>query len=206
MGRRDLVADLKGVPTSLATSYLHRVHKDPSSITLCGFCDASTQAHAAIVNIALRSDSGVAIWFLVSKTTVAPLQLQSIPNLELLSALLLSKLVTSVMGSFKSTLPVTEVGCYTDSQVALYSIKGVWKPFLENGVREIRRDVNPKLWSHWPRKSNPTDLPSRGLTSLGLSVSQLWRHGPVCWNCDLYTQWTRNSLCGKNVTWSWKQG
>ena len=53
-----------------------------------------------------------------------------------------------------------------------------WKPFVNNRVSEIRRRVHPDCWSHCPGALNPADLPSRGLTSLELSVSQLWRRGP----------------------------
>ena len=66
---------------------------------------------------------------------------------------------------------------YTDSQVALYWIRGT-KSFVNNRVSEIRCRVRPNNWSHCPGASNPADLPSRGLASLELSVSQLWRQGP----------------------------
>ena len=99
---KELVADLsEGGPISVPRSYLHSVDEDTSSLTLCGFCDASTQAYDAVVYLVLRTNSGV-VRFVVSKTRVAPLQSQTIPRLELLSALLLSKLVTSVVDS---TLP-----------------------------------------------------------------------------------------------------
>ena len=109
--------------------------------------------------------------FLVSKTS----------RLELLSAFLLSKLVTSVMEGLSFTLPQILLRCYTDSQVVLFWIRGTnkeWKPFVNNRVSEIRRRVHPDLWSHCPGSSNPADLPTRGLTSFELSVSQLWRRGP----------------------------
>ena len=134
-----------------------------------------------MVYLVLRTNSGVTVQFVVSKTRVAPLQLQTIPRLELLSALLLSKLIVSVVNSLKSTLPPVEIRCYTDSQVALYWICGThkeWKPFVENRVSEIRRNVNSSLWSHCPGSSNPADLPSRGLNALEVSVNQLWRQGP----------------------------
>ena len=53
-----------------------------------------------------------------------------------------------------------------------------WKPFVQNRVNVIRKNVLPEQWSHCPGKSNPADLPSRGLTTLELSVNQLWRQGP----------------------------
>ena len=121
--------------------------------------------------------SGIAVRFIASKTRVAHLLPQTIPRLELLSAVLLSRLIVSVLSSIKPTLLLLDVRCYTDSQVALYWICGTnkeWKPFVHNRVTEIRRNVQPNLWSHCPGKSNPADLPSRGLTSLEASVIQLW--------------------------------
>ena len=178
---KELVVDLsEGVPISLPRSYLHSI-EEPASPVICGFCDASMQAYAAVVYMALKTRSGIAVRFVVSKTRVVPLQSQTIPRLELLSALLLAKLIVSVTESLKLTLPSVEVRCYTDSQIVLYWIRGSskeWKPFVENRVREIRRNVHPSLWHHCPGKSNPADLPSRGLTALEVSTNQLWRQGP----------------------------
>lgn len=75
----------------------------------------------------LRSDTDVAVKFVVAKTKVAPLQPQMIPRLELLSAFLLSKLIVSTMNSLNPTLKELDVRLYTDSQVALYWILGVRK-------------------------------------------------------------------------------
>ena len=49
---------------------------------------------------------------------------------------------------------------------------------MNNRVTEIRNHVAPEYWNHCPGLSNPADFPSRGLTLLELSVSQLWRQGP----------------------------
>ena len=164
---RSLLTDLKeATPISIPRSYDYRVEGTPSSYTLCGFCDASTQAYAAVIELDVNTE----VKFLVSKTRVALLQPQTIPRLELLSAFLLSKLVSSVIDSLSHTLlPQVSVRCYTDSQVALFRIRGTmkeWKPFVNNRVREIRSRVHPDHWSHCPGSSNPADLPSRGLTSL----------------------------------------
>ena len=83
-------------------------------------------------------------------------------------------------------LPQLFVRCYTDSQVALCWILGTtkeWKPFVNNRVKEIRTRVSPSQWSHCPGSSNPADLPSRGMTSLELSVSLLWRRGSNWLQC-----------------------
>lgn len=47
--------------------------------------------------------------------------------IDLLSALLLSKLIASVASSLENNLPPTEIICYTDSQVALFWIQGMSK-------------------------------------------------------------------------------
>ena len=79
--------------------------------------------------------------FVAAKILVTPLQAQTVPRLELLSALLLSRSITSVSDSLKSTLSLMELRCFTNSQVALFWICGTdkeWKPFLRNRVAEIR--------------------------------------------------------------------
>lgn len=48
-----------------------------------------------LLYLVVESDINTVVKFLVSKTRVAPLQNQTIPRLELLSAFLLSKLIAS---------------------------------------------------------------------------------------------------------------
>ena len=74
-----------------------------------------------MVYLVTKTDVSTSVQFVVSKTRVAPLQTQTIPHLELVSALLLSRLVVSVSNSLQSTLSQLRVQCYTDSQIALYS-------------------------------------------------------------------------------------
>jgi len=35
-----------------------------------------------------------------------------------------------------------------------------------------------QYWKQWPGKDNPADIPSRGLSPAGLTISELWRSGP----------------------------
>ena len=174
-----LVHDLQAeIQISIPRCYLRDVEGNPISISLCGFCDASTKAYAAVVYLRVEVVHGIRVQFIVSKTRVAPTQELTIPRLELLSALLLARLITVVSDDL---IPPFELKCYTDSTVVLYWIRGVkkdWKPFVNNRVTEIRNHVPPECWNHCPGLSNPADLPSRGLTLLELSLSQLWRQGP----------------------------
>ena len=177
---KTLVSDLReGHPVSIPRCYLVDMEDDAITCSLCGFCDASTRAYAAVVYLVLRSETCTTVQFVVAKTRVAPLQTQTIPRLELLSALLLSWLIVSVSSSLKSVLSDTK--CYTDSNVALFCIRGKekeWKPFVQNGVAEIRRNVSPECWAHCAGETNPADKPSRGITLQQLSGDELWRSGP----------------------------
>ena len=185
---RGLISDLnEAQPMCLPRSYLNDITDPLTSITPCGFCDASIKAFAAVVYLHLKTKAHSVVRFVAAKTRVAPLQSLTVPRLELLSAFLLSKLVVFIHSSLHPQMAPLNVRCYTDSQVALYWIRGKdkeWKPFIQNRVREIRRNVHPDLWNHCPGKTNPADLPSRGLNILELSVSQFWRAGPEWLSLD----------------------
>lgn len=71
--------------------------------------------------------------FIASKTRVAPLQGLTTPRLELLSGLLLAKLMTSNTTALEPELDLKQPTRYTDSMVALYWIVGTareWKQFV----------------------------------------------------------------------------
>ena len=176
------MSDLEeGRSVSIPRGYLTNMKENPTTCSLCGFCDASTKAYAAVVYLMLKSEASTTIQFVVAKTRVAPLQTQTIPRLELLSAFLLSRLIVSVSSSLESMLPQLDLKCYTDSKVALFWIRGTdkeWKPFVQNRVAEIRRNVSPECWSHCAGETNPADKPSRGITLRQLSSDKLWCSGP----------------------------
>ena len=159
------------------------------SYSLHGFCDASIGAYAAVVYLLMKTDTNHYVKFITSKTRVSPIHGQTIPRLELLSALLLAKLITSVTHSLESQLPLNQSRCFTDSKVALFWIQGFgkeWKPFVQNRVNETRKLLPIDCWSHCSGRDNPADIPSRGLAPLELSVNMLWRNGPS-WLTDMET-------------------
>ena len=175
---KGLVLDLNGsLLVSLPRSYFCGIKEPVTSATLYGFCDASTRAYAAVVYLLLRTETDSVIRFVAAKTRVAPLQGQTIPRLELLSAFLLSRLIMSVHNCLRNQIEPLDVKCYTDSLVALYWIRGKdkeWKPFVQNRVKKIRHNVHPEFRHHCTGSTNPADLPSRGLTMTELSASHLW--------------------------------
>ena len=149
------------------------------SARLVGFCDASLKAYAAVVYLTTEDDSNVQ--FIAAKTRVVPLGGMTVPRLELLSALLLSKLIQSIQSALESELVLSDPVCYTDSMVALYWIRGTnhqWKQFVENRVTCIRSLVEVQCWRHCPGLENPADIPSRGMSISELADTSLWLDGP----------------------------
>ena len=112
----------------------------PTSCNLVGFCDASKRAYAAVVYLKMRLADKCGVQFVVSRTRVAPLNKQTIPRLELLAALLLSRLLSSVASALGPELVLGEPVCYTDSKIALFWIRRYekeWRQFVQNRVNEI---------------------------------------------------------------------
>ena len=86
---KGLLSRFQGTVITLPRCYFQFIDKQSPSI-LYGFCDASAAAYAAVVYLCVGSQSA---YFVASKIRVAPLSQQTIPRLELLSCLLLAKLM-----------------------------------------------------------------------------------------------------------------
>ena len=152
-----------------------------TSIELNSFSDASIKAFAAAVYLRLESEDNVSTTLVASKTRVAPLKQQSLPRLELLGALISSRLASAVERAVSSCIIINSVYCWTDSITALFWIKGVdkeFKQFVENRVAEIRKKTDTSSWNHITGKDNQSDLPTRGLQLGELPESDHWWHGP----------------------------
>ena len=108
-------------PITMARCYIQCTDRHSTNCNLIGFCDASLQAYAAVVYLMIRRESLCHICLVASKTRVAPLQGQTIPRLELISALLLAKLLSKVSLALGTELFLGPPHCYTDSKIALYS-------------------------------------------------------------------------------------
>ena len=54
----------------------------------------------------------------------------------------------------------------------------IWKQYVQHRVEEIRSLTTREEWRHCPGDTNPTDLPSRGLSANDLSTNTTWWNGP----------------------------
>ncbi|XP_068670957.1 uncharacterized protein [Montipora foliosa] len=179
-----LTQDLKMVGVvQLKRHYFHgKSLSELQSVQLHGFADASERAYGAVVYLRVELTDGTVFTELVtSRTRVAPINGDTIPRLELLGALVLARLINSVLTAFEGTLRVDSVFCWSDSQIALWWIWGVnreFKQFVQNRVVEIRGLVKPARWDYCPSENNPADICSRGSLASKLVANQLWWNGP----------------------------
>ena len=151
----------------------------PTETQIHAFSDASNTAYAAVVYTRSSYENGnVQVRLVASKSKVAPIKKQSIPRLELLGAVILTRLVNTLLK--RSILGHCRIFYWVDSMTVLCWIKNdkVWKQYVSYRVEEIRRLTNRDDWRHCHGTTNPADLPSRGMSGPDLSTAQTWWNGP----------------------------
>ena len=126
-----------------------QLKKQVRLMSLHVFTDASEDAYGAVVyQKSEYQDGSSSVCLVASKSKVAPLQSISIPRLELMGAVLGTRLAQ------------------TDSACVLYWIREhskKLKPFVANRISEIQMKTIPDQWKHVPTKMNPADYVSRGV-------------------------------------------
>ena len=145
---KTIASTFQGVTISLPRCYFSLPSGRSSVYSLRGFCDAATGAYAAVVYMMGKAGDEMFTRFVAAKTRVSPVGKQTIPRLELLSALLLAKLITTVRAALELEITVSEMTCYTDSKVAMYWIKGSdkeWKPFVQNRLMRSEDFYQPDV-------------------------------------------------------------
>ena len=171
-----------------------------TSYVIHGFGDASEKAYCAVVYLVLEVSGDFFPVLLSSKTRVAPLTRQSIPRLELLSGVILARLVSSVKEALASQITIDKTHLWLDSKTAICWIKGSkeWKQFVQNRVNEILSLTEESMWNHCPGIENPADIGSRGEGAAKLKSNVLWWKGPS-WLLEPVRNWPSSEECSETI-------
>ena len=149
-------------------------HPDPKEVQLHVFSDASEDAYATAAYLVCQySDHSPTSRLIASKSRLAPLKVISIPRLELMGAVLSTRLAKGIT----QVLSVCKTVFWTDSSNVCYWVRNSsrnFKPFVANRISEIDDTTDPEQWRHVPGEVNPTDLPTRRSLVSELIKSKLW--------------------------------
>ena len=157
-----------------------QLKKEVKYAKLHTFVDASQEAYGTAVYIKVEyKDGSSSIRLVASKTKVAPLHSISIPRLELMGAILGSRLAKSVANAL--SVETKSITFWTDSANVLWWIRGysrAFKPFVANRVGEIQMSSGPEQWRYIPTTMNPADCLTRGVKLVEIMNLKLWWEGP----------------------------
>lgn len=116
--------------------YFPEEERKVKSATLHGFGDASRGAYCAVVYLCIETEDGYRTSLVASKSRVTPSSPMRIPRLELLAALILARLISSVQEALDKLFNRKEVFCWTDSITVFYWIQSnkEFKQFVQNRI------------------------------------------------------------------------
>ena len=142
------------------------------------FADASNLAYGAVAYLVWCCENGKEARIVSAKARVAPLRQTTIPRLELMAALLASRLAKTVHDEFK--LKPSRVFLWSDSMIVLAWLRSETsqlKPFVGVRVAEIQSTWEASAWRYVPTQLSPADDLSRGIEVK--EMSGRWMNGPA---------------------------
>lgn len=176
------------------------INEIASEIEFHVFSDASSQAYGAVVYIREVFKDKIITRFIASKAKVSPLQVVSIPRLELMAACIGLKLVKRIIQCLE--FEIDRVTLWTDSMDVLYWIRQygkLFKPFVANRVGNIQKHSKISQWRYVPTKLNPADLLSRGVLAKTCGIeNKLWWEGPEFLQNKTETEWPKTKIIEKS--------
>ena len=172
-----IAADIQEASENTLPRCFFSEYVSPTSTTyLHVFADSSLKAYGAVAYVSHGHQSSL----VMAKSRVAPLKELTLPQLELMAALIGARLASFVSRALKPRYPNLKVKLWSDSEIVLHWLHSnkQLKPFIGNRTREIKSLFPVSRWSHCPTNDNPADLLTRGISATELHASILWKHGP----------------------------
>ena len=169
----DLAKDIEtATEIQIPRYYFSELSDEIGEMTLHIFTDASPKAYGACAYICQENQSRL----VMAKNRVSPIKTLTLPQLELMGAVVGAHLANHLQSSFQ----VKETFFWTDSQIVLYWLTSTkpLKRFVSNRVKEIHNITHSQEWKYCPTNDNPADLLTRGIPATKFKVSQLWMNGP----------------------------
>ena len=186
------IQELRKLPLTSVPRYLFSHQHNVTELELHGFFDAFIQAYLAADYVQSSENDNNVTNLLTAKSKIVPNRKLTVPKLELMSCLLLSRLIISVRKALSVQLKILNVVSSSDSKVSLYWVNCVtkkWKICVENRVSEIRRNVGVDCWRYVPTDCNPANEATRYNKKLKFE-EMLWWKGPS-FLCEREEVWPR---------------
>ncbi len=144
------------------------------------FCDASECAYGSVAYLRTEDQhEEVEMAFLTARSWVAPKKQQTIPRLELCTALTGAQLAKVV--KMELYLPIHQFTLWTDSTrvlTRLHSDSCRFKVFVGTRVAEIQDITDQHTWRYVPSRLNPADDITRWKSLSKLGPDSHWYQGP----------------------------
>ena len=135
--------------------------------------NASKKGYGAVAYLCLDGQSS----FVMSKTRVAPIKELTLPKLELMAAVISTRLLKFILDSLSPLWSETPIHMWSDSQIVLYWIHSSKRlpQFVSHHVTEIQQSTPSTSWRYCPTSDNPADLLTRVLTDEQFNANiNLW--------------------------------
>ena len=100
----------------------YSVHENVISTELHEFCDSSEAAYSSLTYLRVETEDIIRVQLLCAKARVAPLKKLTLPRLELLSCLVLSRLINTTQTAIQSEIKLNSVTCWSYSEISLFWI------------------------------------------------------------------------------------
>lgn len=156
-------------------------------ISICAFADGSSYAYGCAIYLRVEREGAVYMTLLLGKSRLKPSKKGfTVPKLELMGLRLATKFLRQIYKAVEATLKLNgievpiAVYVFSDSTIVLAWVQNptiIRTVFVENHLKDIRKEVDIKDFYHVPSEDNAADVSSRGCTAETLPAA--WFEGPA---------------------------